>query len=47
MALSDLLRSPGYVPVSAQLDGGAVEMPIKQDAEREHYLEGFRHAGLC
>jgi len=22
------------------------EMPIAQDAEREHYLEGFRHAGL-
>jgi TolB-like protein len=24
----------------------AKEMPIKQDAEREHYLEGFRRAGL-
>jgi hypothetical protein len=22
------------------------QMPIKQDAEREHYLEGFRRAGL-
>jgi hypothetical protein len=21
-------------------------MPIKQDADREHYLEGFRRAGL-
>jgi TolB-like protein len=25
----------------------AKEMPIKQDAEREHYLEGFRRAGLA
>jgi TolB-like protein/Tfp pilus assembly protein PilF len=24
----------------------AEQMPIKQDAEREHYLEGFRRAGL-
>jgi tetratricopeptide (TPR) repeat protein len=24
----------------------AREMPIKQDADREHYLEGFRRAGL-
>ncbi len=24
----------------------AKEMPIKQDADREHYLEGFRRAGL-
>jgi tetratricopeptide (TPR) repeat protein len=24
----------------------AKEMPIRQDAEREHYLEGFRRAGL-
>ena len=24
----------------------AKEMPIKQDAEREHYLEAFRRAGL-
>jgi TolB-like protein/cytochrome c-type biogenesis protein CcmH/NrfG len=24
----------------------ANQMPIKQDADREHYLEGFRHAGL-
>jgi hypothetical protein len=24
----------------------AKEMPIKLDAEREHYLEGFRRAGL-
>ena len=24
----------------------ARQMPIKQDAEREHYLEGFRRAGL-
>jgi hypothetical protein len=22
------------------------QMPIKQDADREHYLEGFRRAGL-
>jgi hypothetical protein len=24
----------------------ASHMPIKQDADREHYLEGFRRAGL-
>jgi tetratricopeptide (TPR) repeat protein len=24
----------------------AKQMPIKQDADREHYLEGFRRAGL-
>jgi predicted TIM-barrel fold metal-dependent hydrolase len=24
----------------------ADQMPIKQDAEREHYLEAFRRAGL-
>jgi hypothetical protein len=24
----------------------AREMPIKQDEEREHYLEGFRRAGM-
>ncbi len=25
----------------------ASEMPIQQDADREHYLEGFRRAGLA
>ena len=24
----------------------ANQMPIKRDADREHYLEGFRRAGL-
>ena len=24
----------------------AANMPIKHDADREHYLEGFRRAGL-
>jgi hypothetical protein len=24
----------------------ANQVPIKQDADREHYLEGFRRAGL-
>jgi hypothetical protein len=24
----------------------ASQMPIRHDAEREHYLEGFRRAGL-
>jgi hypothetical protein len=24
----------------------AAEMPMRLDAEREHYLEGFRRAGL-
>jgi hypothetical protein len=28
------------------LDWIAKYMPIKQDADREHYLEGFRRAGL-
>ena len=28
------------------LDWIATEMPIKLDADRAHYLEGFRRAGL-
>jgi tetratricopeptide (TPR) repeat protein len=28
------------------LDWIAIHMPIGQDSEREHYLEGFRRAGL-
>ncbi|MGB6444677.1 MAG: winged helix-turn-helix domain-containing protein [Xanthobacteraceae bacterium] len=34
------------VQPNISLDWIAKEMPIKQDAEREHYLEGFRRAGL-
>jgi TolB-like protein len=41
-ALQELRR----VQPNISLDWIAKEMPIKQDAEREHYLEGFRRAGL-
>jgi hypothetical protein len=41
-ALRDLRR----VQPNISLDWISTEMPIKQDAEREHYLEGFRLAGL-
>ena len=35
-ARSPIFRSPG----------SPSQMPIKQDSDREHYLEGFRRAGL-
>jgi len=41
-ALKELRR----VQPQVSLDWIAKEIPIKQDAERKHYLEGFRHAGL-
>jgi TolB-like protein len=41
-ALQELRR----VQPNISLEWIAKEMPIKQDAEREHYLEGFRRAGL-
>lgn len=41
-ALKELRRAQPNV----SLDWIAREMPIRQDAEREHYLEGFRRAGL-
>ncbi len=41
-ALQELRR----VQPNISLGWIAKEMPIKQDAEREHYLEGFRRAGL-
>jgi TolB-like protein len=41
-ALQDLRR----VQPNISLEWIAKEMPIKQDGEREHYLEGFRRAGL-
>jgi TolB-like protein len=41
-ALQELRR----VQPSVSLDWIAKEMPIKLDDEREHYLEGFRRAGL-
>ena len=28
------------------LDWIAHQMPIKQDSDRDHYLEGFRRAGM-
>jgi len=41
-ALQELRR----VQPNVSLDWIAKEIPIKQDAEREHYLKGFRRAGL-
>jgi TolB-like protein len=35
------------VQPNVSLDWIAKEIPIKQQTEREHYLEGFRRAGLC
>jgi hypothetical protein len=41
-ALEELRR----VQPNISLEWIAKEMPIRQDAERKHYLEGFRRAGL-
>jgi TolB-like protein len=41
-ALKELRR----VQPNISLDWITRQMPIRQDAEREHYLEGFRRAGL-
>jgi TolB-like protein len=41
-ALQELRRAQPNISLSWI----ATQMPIKQDAEREHYLEGFRRAGL-
>jgi TolB-like protein/cytochrome c-type biogenesis protein CcmH/NrfG len=41
-ALQELRRAQSNI----SLAWIANQMPIKQDAEREHYLEGFRRAGL-
>jgi TolB-like protein len=41
-ALQELRRAQPNI----SLDWIAKQMPIQQDAEREHYLEGFRQAGL-
>jgi hypothetical protein len=41
-ALRDLRRAQPNI----SLAWIASEMPIKQDAEREHYLQAFRRAGL-
>ncbi len=41
-ALNELRR----VQPNVSLDWIAKEMPIHQDSEREHYLEGFRRGGL-
>jgi TolB-like protein len=41
-ALSELRRAQPNI----SLAWIASQMPIKQDADREHYLEGFRRAGL-
>jgi len=35
------------VQPNLSLEWIAKELPIRHDAEREHYLEGFRRAGLC
>jgi tetratricopeptide (TPR) repeat protein len=42
-ALQELRRAQPNI----SLDWIAKEMPIRHDAEREHYLEGFRRAGLA
>ena len=42
LALEDLRRAQPNI----SLAWIASQMPIKLDAEREHYLEGFRRAGL-
>jgi DNA-binding winged helix-turn-helix (wHTH) protein len=39
------LRFVGVVSTQAS-DGEPSEMPVKLDSDREHYLEGFRRAGL-
>jgi TolB-like protein len=41
-ALQELRRAQPNISLAWM----AREMPIKQDADREHYLEGFRRAGL-
>jgi hypothetical protein len=41
-ALQELRRAQPNVSLAWM----AREMPIKEDGEREHYLEGFRRAGL-
>jgi hypothetical protein len=41
-ALQDLRR----VQPNISLAWIESQMPIQEDAEREHYLEGFRRAGL-
>jgi tetratricopeptide (TPR) repeat protein len=41
-ALKELRRSQPNISLAFI----ANHMPIKQDADREHYLEGFRRAGL-
>jgi hypothetical protein len=41
-ALQELRRAQPNI----SLDWIAKHMPIKENAEREHYLEGFRRAGL-
>jgi ribose 1,5-bisphosphokinase PhnN len=42
VALQELRRAQSNI----SLAWIANQMPIKQDADREHYLEGFRRAGL-
>ena len=41
-ALQELRRAQPNI----SLDWVERHMPIKQDADREHYLDGFRRAGL-
>jgi hypothetical protein len=41
-ALLELRRAQPNI----SLDWIAKQMPIQHDADREHYLEGFRRAGL-
>ena len=41
-ALQELRRAQPNISLAWIAD----QMPIKHEAEREHYLEGFRRAGL-
>jgi len=41
-ALQELRRAQPNISLAWIAD----QMPIKQDAERKHYLEAFRRAGL-
>ena len=43
---ADALRELRRVQPNVSLAWIAKEMPIKKEAEREHYLEAFRRAGL-
>jgi hypothetical protein len=41
-----MAKSIGTAHANISLDWIAKQMPIKHDSEPEHYLTGFRRAGL-